>query len=76
MKSYITETQLRLVGKSWEIRAQLRSMSAAAGSGQDGLAALLPKLIDGRQQPTERPAPPRIPSGKTPDRRVVAFPSS
>jgi hypothetical protein len=32
MKQYVASNQLRLVGKAWEIRHQLRKLSAAAGA--------------------------------------------
>ncbi|RKN84666.1 Z-ring formation inhibitor MciZ [Paenibacillus ginsengarvi] len=76
MKSYITETQLRLVGKGWEIRRQLRDMNALAEGGRTPLAALLPALIRADDAATAPAAPPRKPNKKTPDRRVVPFPSS
>lgn len=76
MKSYVTETQLRLVGKGWEIRRHLRGMTGSAGDGRIELAVLLPKLIHADEHAKPQAAPPRIPSKKTPDRRVIPFPSS
>lgn len=35
MKQYMTQDQLRLVGKAWEIRYQLRKLSQA---GEQGIA--------------------------------------
>ncbi|MDQ0058267.1 hypothetical protein J2T15_001045 [Paenibacillus harenae] len=32
MKQYVASNQLRLVGKAWEIRHQLRKLSASGGS--------------------------------------------
>lgn len=32
MKQYVASNQLRLVGKAWEIRHQLRKLSAAGGA--------------------------------------------
>lgn len=76
MKSYITETQLRLVGKGWEIRRKLRGMAASAEGSPTPLADLLPALIRADESATAPAAPPRKPNKKTPDRRVVPFPSS
>ncbi len=54
MKQYVASNQLRLVGKAWEIRHQLRKLSAAAGSGAN--YKLLSDLTGGtakRRHPTD-----------------------
>ncbi|TMV51372.1 Z-ring formation inhibitor MciZ [Paenibacillus mesophilus] len=76
MKSYVTEKQIRMVGKGWEIREQLRKMSGVAGSGPSELAALLPTLIHTPERAKPQSAPQRIPPYRTKDRRVIPFPSS
>lgn len=49
MKSYITETQLRIVGKGWEIREQLRRMCGQDITPQSGTNAseITPKTLRG-----------------------------
>ncbi|PYI55027.1 Z-ring formation inhibitor MciZ [Paenibacillus flagellatus] len=76
MKSYVSDKHIRMVGKSWEIREQLRKLSAAHDGGRAELAALLPKLIGAPAKATGHAAPPRTRPQKTPDRRVIPFPSS
>lgn len=76
MKSYVTDRQLRLVGKGWEVRQKLRSMSDEADGGQAELAALLPMLIHAIERAKPQPEPQRTRTNKTTDRRVIPFPSS
>lgn len=76
MKSYVTEKHLRLVGKGWEVRQQLRKMSGEADEGQSELAALLPMLIQAIERGKPQPGPQHTRTNKTTDRRVIPFPSS
>ncbi|WP_442951612.1 Z-ring formation inhibitor MciZ [Paenibacillus sp. GYB003] len=76
MKSYVTEKQLRMVGKGWEIRERLRQWGAAEGSGQAELAALLAKLTQSPERGKTQNERLRKPPYNRPDRRVIPFPSS
>lgn len=75
MKSYVTETSFRLVGKGWEVREQLRRMSGTAASGRLTLAAALPSLI-GADTLEPQPRQPHTRTKNTRDRLVIPFPSS
>jgi len=76
MKSYVTDKQMRLVGKGWEVRASLRRMCDRAGGGQVRMAELLPQLIGPAERGSTRSRQRRTPRQKTADRRVIPFPLS
>lgn len=75
MKSYVSETQLRMVGKGWEVRERLRKLKESAG-GPAELVTLLPQLIGECGQAGSPCELQRIQPQKTADRRVIPFPSS
>jgi len=74
MKSYVSETQLRMVGKGWEIRERLRKLKESAG-GPAELVTLLPQLIGECGQAEPPHGRQRTQPRKTADRRVIVFPS-
>lgn len=47
MKSYVTERQLRLVGKAWEIREWLRQQRRALGNDAVLTEVLASKTVHG-----------------------------
>lgn len=64
MKSYVTEGQIRLVGKAWEIRRYLKIMLDAAGQN-----TTLSSYTSGMPTPQQRK-----PQENTPHPRVIPFP--
>lgn len=50
MKTYLTQDQLRIVGKGWEVRHYLRKLAKETQSGERTLASLLA----GQSHPIER----------------------
>lgn len=75
MKSYVSESHIRMVGKGWEVREGLRRLAGADERGDQRLVSILPDLIR-----CGKPTPPhtqqRTRPQKTSDPHVIPFPSS
>jgi hypothetical protein len=75
MKSYMSDKQMRLVGKGWEVRNHLRRLAGGERGAETTLSELLGGISrDAAKLGTHTPQP-RKPQQSTPDLRVVPFPS-